>query len=466
MPSTKPARIRRTALAVGLGALMVTTIAGPLHAQSDDSSASALASVEEARDAANARIDEIQDSVEEACQAMVEEACQVRIVAVELPAIADELSTYADIVEGLDLPETFLADAETLVAGLRAEADLVDASVVASESADGPALQMAFDARVAAAADLASQLDPEWARAAFTTSLGGSTSLEILSFAGDTTEEERAYLAAVREIPQAAAEDFACFGGAISRTYTSTDDLLAALVECNAGEAVAKNAAAARGIVPPERFTDEHAWLLAGYEESTRLDRLIGEAAAEGDIAKFIANNARLGIAFRSTPDLDPAFVRGGDFGPVLDPTARIAGTDYGRGLFAVMLDYSTVNPVRMAVSAIGFPQVPRAEGLPAAVDLAPELRAYDDELRAALSLLQPPPELAADHALIVDFFETESRQFLEDFIGAAEAGDVALTYELESAGDDAYCAVASALSEEIRPAVDPYFEPNDQICG
>jgi len=465
MPSITIAGIRRTTLAVGLGALMAATFAGPLHAQSDDDVSTALMAVGEARDATNVRIDEIQDSIEVACQAIAGEACLVDYFAVELPAIADELRAYADVVEGLDLPETFHGDAETLVAGLRAELDLVGASVAAAGAADEPAWRVAIDARLAAAAELASQLDPEWARAAFITSLGGGASIDILSFAGDITDEERAYLAAVRAVPQASAEDFACFGEAISRSYTLTDALLAALVECNAGEAIAKNEAAARAIVPPARFIDEHAWLLAGSAESTRLDRLIGEAAAEGDVVKFMANNARMAIAFRPTPDLDPAFVRGGGFGAVLDPTDPIADTDYGRGLFASMLDYDAVNPIRTAFIAIDFPQVPRTEALPAVVDLAPELRAYDDELRAALNLLQPPPEFAADHALIVDFFETTNRQLLDDFIGAAEAGDVDLAFELESIGPDAYCAVASALSEEIRPAVDVVFDPSDPMC-
>jgi hypothetical protein len=180
---------------------------------------------------------------------------------------------------------------------------------------------------------------------------------------------------------------------------------------------------------------------------------------------KFMASNARLNLAFRPTPDLDPAFVRGGEFGAVLDPTDPIAGTDYGRGLFAVMLDYGAMNPVRTAFTAIDFPQVPRAEALPAVVDLAPELRAYDDELRAALGLLQPPPEFSADHALIVDFFETANRQLLDDFIDAAEADDVDLTFQLQSTGLVAYCAVATALSPEIRPAIDAVFDPNDSLC-
>jgi hypothetical protein len=109
---------------------------------------------------------------------------------------------------------------------------------------------------------------------------------------------------------------------------------------------------------------------------------------------------------------------------------------------------------------------VPRTEALPAVVELGPELRAYDEEVRAALNLLQPPPELAADHALIVDFFETANRQLLDDFIGAAEAGNVDLTFELASTGPVAHCAVATALSEKIRPAVDAVFDRDDPVCS
>ncbi len=471
MPSTTTTGIRRTTLAAALGALMAATVAAPLHAQDGDDAGSVLDVVREARDDTNARIDEIHDSIEVACGVIAVEACLLNHVAVELPALADELGAYADFIEGLDVPEDFRDDAVTLVTGLRAEVDLVGASIAAAEAADLPAMLEAENVQEAAAADLAAQLDPEWARAAFVTSFGGEMSFDILSFAGDVTDEERAYLAAVREVPQAAAEDFACFGEAISQTYTSTDDLLGALVQCNAGEAVAKNEAAARAIVPPERFTDEHAWLLAGWAEATRLDRLIGDAAVEGDVVKFMVNNARLGIAFRPTPDLDPAFVRGSGFGAVLDPTDPLADTDYGRRLFAVMLEYENLNPLGTAFTAIDFPQVPRAEALPAVVDLAPELRAYDDELSAALDSLQPPPELAADHALIVDFFGT-NRQVLDDLIAVAEAGDTDLALELvnavagfRSVPADAYCAVATALSEEIRPAVDMFFVPTDPIC-
>jgi hypothetical protein len=179
MPSKTPSGIRRATLAAALAALVATTVAGPLHAQDGDDTGSVLEVVREARDATGERIDEIQDSIELACEFIAGEACAVNFVAVELPTVADELSAYADFIEGLDVPEDFRDDAVTLVAGLRAEVDLVGVSVAAAQAADEPAGREAFDALQAAAADLAAQLDPEWARVAFVTSLGEARTVDI-----------------------------------------------------------------------------------------------------------------------------------------------------------------------------------------------------------------------------------------------------------------------------------------------
>ena len=464
MTSTTTAAMRRVTMAVGLGALMATTVAAPIHAQDDTAADASLAAVREARDAAKERIDEIQESIETACAATSGEICAVTHVAGELPAVGDILAEYATTLEGIDVPEEFSDDLAVQLEWLAEAVEGVGVTVATAAAYDQPAGQAAFQARLSAAEELVSNLEPAWAAAAFVTSLGSEFDNDIYRFAGDVTDDERAYLNAVRQVPQAASADFACFSQALNQTYGSTEALLGALTECGAGEAVAKNLAAAQALDPPARFASEHEWLLAGWEASTRYDKLIGEAAAEGDIVKFMANNALLGIAFSSQADLDPAFVRGAGFGSALDPTEPLAQTDYGRDLFAAMLAYDAANPLGTAFTAIGFPQVPREEALPAVLQLAPKLLAIDDELQAAIAALEPPAELAQDHAAIVEFFATY-RGALDDYIGAAESGDVGATFAIENASPAVFCDATAALSDEIRPVVEPFFDPNDFQC-
>ena len=89
-----------------------------------------------------------------------------------------------------------------------------------------------------------------------------------------------------------------------------------------------------------------------------------------------------------------------------LDPTDALARSDYGRGLFAALLDYDFTNPLFSALGA-DFPQVPREDVLQAMVELAPELRALDDEVRANIEAQDPPEELA-DRILSVSFYECD----------------------------------------------------------
>lgn len=464
MKPTTTVRTQRMWPSLALGLLATLALAVPAHAQDDGAATEAsLSTVSEARDAAVGRIEEAQDAIGVACVGLAQEACLTNHVAIQLPIVAEELDAYAGRLEELDVPDTFSDDVEVQVAALRAETDRVEASVAAASAADTVALDAIFVEGIEAATELAEQLDPTWARAAFLTSFGSGS--DILAFAGDVTAEERAYLAATRTTDQAAASDFACFSGALSRTYGSTGDVLQALYDCGAGTALPKVEVAAMELQPPERFVDEHAWWLSVLAERSRLDRLIGDAAVEGDITKFLANNQRLNLAFLPVPELDPAFLRGYPGpGAALDPSEPLASTGYGRALFRALMDYQAANPLIGAISTLDISFVPRVEALPAVSDLAPELTALNTELRAALTALEPPSELAADHAVITGFFDSYS-QDLDDFIKAAETGDLEATFAIQNAADAVYCDASAELSEAILPVAEIFFGPDAPVC-
>jgi hypothetical protein len=456
----------RLAWVATLGILAAFASAGVAHAQGEDESSNEafLENVRDVRDAAAGRIEDAQRAVDVACVGLAAEACLGTHVVPGLTGIVAELDAYATHLEGLSVPEAYADDVAVQVSWLRDAVDRVGDSVVAAGAYDEVALSSAFAARIDAMEELAAQLEPEWARSAFLTSFGDGA--DFLAFAGDVTADERAYLAAARSTAEAAASNFACFGRAISVAYGDTSSLLGALSECGAGTALPAIEAAVLALEPPPRFADEHAWWLAAQAELSRLDRLIGQAADEGDLTKFLVNNVRTSLAYRLQPNLDPAFIRGYP-GPgfALDPSEPLARTPYGRSLHYALMDYSVLNPIVGVLQALQFPQVPREEAFPSVIELAPELQALNTELRSAVMALEPPPELLDDHAVIIEFFETYT-EGLDDLVEAAEAGDVGATFAIENTSDVVFCDASRALSEAILPVAQAYFDPESAACS
>ena len=451
--------------ALTLGVLAVLSAPMAVHAQTHDlgSSPSFFAGVSEQRDVVLARIEDRQRDMTIECSVRPEEVCYIDHVAPGLSSLASELEAYASRLAGLEAPDELSADIETYVVALRAEADALRAAATAVAAGDHEAAERSKDERLAILAEVAAQLDPEWARAAFLTSFGRGD--RILDYAGRLTPDEQAYLESTHSVYETAAASFSCFGQALRVSPTGVEHVLAALVDCGAGGSLPLVEAAARELEPPARFTEEHAWWLGVLAEQSRLDRSIGQAAADGDVAGFLADNARIGLVGRPGTDLDPAFLRGYPGpGAALDPAEPLARTSYGFRLFRVLADYHAVNPMNAALGTIHFPQVPREQALPAVLEIGSELRALDDELRDELDRLEPPPELADDHRIMSEFFRLLSRG-LDELVEAAEAGDVEATLRVQEAATGTYCAASASLSEAILPVASVFFDRSDPSC-
>ena len=293
---------------------------------------------------------------------------------------------------------------------------------------------------------------------------------DMVESARELSAADREYLAAIRAAPAAAAENFQCFGRQINTVYGDTSSLLAALAECDAGEAIAKIEAAVLAVEPPARFADEHAWLVASLADRVAFDERIGAAVEAGDVVGFLANNARLDLASRPDPalGLDREFIQAavgaGAGGSRIDPAEALTRTVYGRELHAVMAAYDVQNPFVVLINSIDFPQVPREEALGAITDLGPEILAVDAALSATVEGLVPPPELEADHGVVTGFV-ADYTGGIEQLIEAAAAGDVDTITAVQNTFEDVYCEANAQLSDAIRAAVEPFFESDPVIC-
>jgi len=465
MVSTSLARTGwRTPVIVSM-TFAATLVAGaPVHAQDGTADDTAVfeAIVEEARDATQAITDDVNRAIEDACDGLAYEACLQHVVAEQLPVAARETDAFADLLEGLEVPDVYADDVAAQIVAVRELADLRERIASAAEAADGTLLGELGAAEAAVLAGLAAELSPEYAGFAFLSTFGADDYVGVF---GGATAEELEYFGAIRRAQGAAQPQFECFGQAINEVYGTTDALLGALYDCGAGTALAAIEDATRDLTPPERFTDAHAWLLAGRAEGSRLDGLIGQAAREGDIMAFLTNNVRLGWVLQPYPGLDAAFLSAATGAPPirLDPTEALARSDYGRGLFAALIEYRNLNPLFAGLS-VDFPQVSRDVALQAVTELAPELRALEAELRGAIEALEPPVEVAADHTLMLEFFEGR-RGRLEELIGAAAVGDIDVLFTIGEAADAENCATADALSDAIAPIAVPYFDSDSPDC-
>jgi hypothetical protein len=444
--------------------MAAASVATPAHAQDESGPDTAAfeATVTAARDAAQARSDDAVRAIQDGCAGLATESCNVQFVAAQLPVLANEANTFADFLASVDVPDAYVDDVATHIVALREIAVAREGIAAAAAAADDPLAVELSDQEANVLAALAADLSPEYARFAFLSAFGADDYVGTFS---SSTAAELEYLAGLRRAGSAAAPQFDCFGQALSVVYGNTETLLQALYDCGAGSALPAIEAETRLLTPPQRYADEHEWLLLERSEASRLDGLIGEAARDGDVISFLADNVRLGLLYRPYPGLDAAFLSAAIGAPAvtLDPTDELARSDYGRGLFAALRDYDKSNPLFSALG-VDFPQVPGAVALEALTELAPELLALEVELRGAVEALDPPPQVIADHALMLGFLELR-RGRLEELLDAAEAGDEPVLFSIGPAADADYCAVAGALSETIRPVSRVYFDADHPDC-
>ena len=152
-----------------------TLVAGaPLHAQDGtaDDTAAFPAIVDEARDAAQTRTDDAIRAIQDGCDGLAGEACLQQVVAEQLPVVAQETDAFADLLEGLEVPDVYADDVATQIVAVRELADLRERIALAAQAADVPLDDELGAAESAVLAGLAADLSPEYARFAFLSTFG------------------------------------------------------------------------------------------------------------------------------------------------------------------------------------------------------------------------------------------------------------------------------------------------------
>ena len=229
---------------------------------------------------------------------------------------------YAAEVEALVAPEEFRADQARHLRGLQEIAANIDATVAADAARDQEQVDALFRESESLGRNMIADLSAEYAALAF---------LGTDPFATDQlvglSPEEAEYFDQVAAANAEFGRRNSAFGAALGQSYTSTEGLLNALYEAGAGEAYAAVHEVAVAIEPPPRFAADHELFLVVLEEQVRIDRLIGEAARDGDIVKFEVNNHLLGLVTPDTPLSAAWNTATGNPTPDFDSESAIAAT-------------------------------------------------------------------------------------------------------------------------------------------
>ena len=226
-------------------------------------------------------------------------------------------------------------------------------------------------------------------------------------------------------------------------------------------------------LTPPDGFVDDHALIVAYYEEAVAIDRTIGEAARSGDATTFLVANYELGTAAAPAIfDVAPAICSAtfAQAGPVCSAAIDIPESDYERALRLAVRDFAVLFTPSGPWSS--FDLLPAGSDEPvvaAAAILAPQAIAAIDETSQSVSALDPPTELASDHARLLAYLD-ELRVLQEGIAAAAEAADATLVRGGIDATALAFCRAAADLSPASHPAVGFFFGKSARdrtlLCG
>jgi hypothetical protein len=194
-----------------------------------------------------------------------------------------------------------------------------------------------------------------------------------------------------------------------------------------------------------------------------RIDRLIGEAARAGDAATFLVQNEALSgsdelmsAAFEVHPAVCVILVAPNLCAASID----VPQGDYERELRFLMRDFMARFGSGGPWGAFGF--LPAGSDdviVAAAAQLGPGAIESVEEARAAIAALDPPPELEADHAVLLSYLDELLVQ-QQAIVAAAEVEDAVSVRAGIEATEAATCTASLALSDAAQPAVGFFFGP------
>ena len=335
-------------------------------------------------------------------------------------AIAAREAAIAEF-EALTPPEQYKADHERFITVQRELLELQRAELEAVEAGDLLRRNELVDEAPAILRRLASALSPEFLELV----LDAEDDQTFVDIASGLNEEELAYLDGLTSGRDEFGRRVARFGQAIGRSYRNAEGLLRALRDAGAGEAMQAAYDVISQLEPPPSFAEDHALVVAYYEQAAAVDREIGEAAESGDAARFLILNVSLGEAASATIfEVSPA-VCSILFDPRLCAAAvSVPEGEYEQDLYFTLREFSAqFGPVGPWGQFDFLPPGSDDSLFEFVAAVGPRAIEQVEGMLADVSALSPPGELADDHGVLVLYFE-ELLEAQTEIVGAAELGD------------------------------------------
>jgi hypothetical protein len=376
-------------------------------------------------------------------------------------------------VETLDPPEVFVADQERWIVLAMDRIDAVTRQQAAADAGDTELIAQIDIELASMQREGLAGLSPEFGRY-FATSDGAVAAAALF---GDLSAEETDYLDAVAKGWDEFGRRVRAYSEAVSRSYTSDELLLLALLDAGAGEAFAAVLAVIIEIDPPPSYVDGHAQLLAYLDELVALDTEIAEAAEAGDVVGFEVANYRMVVAGgRFHLAAPPSLVAVNGPTAVLVPPEDLPGGAYGQALWEALKRFQIL-ALSQTISTGVFPITSDDKLAQTIAEVMPTAIKLTEDAVASVDALAPPAEFQAGHDRMLVYLGglVELRQSI---LQAAAVGDLdALrtygelgSFEAERDETELFCAVRADLEgDPIEPITATLFSiegiPETEIC-
>ena len=425
---------------------------GPL---SEDEYADAVRAISERRD------DDIATPVEAIGQAVENQSPEAAtgVVAEQLPAIIATIDRSIGELEALTPPERYAADHERLLAAEREMAVVRLRMLEATQAGEFLRVRALQEQQQASERRLAAELSEAFRESVFVS----ESAADVSALFGGLEQAETEYVNALRAGMNEFGRRATVFAQRLRQQFANTAAFFDALEGAGAGTAFEAAQTAIVQIDPPPAYQADHSRVLEYLDEAVRLDREVGRSIEEGDVVLFAVSNIGLGRNSSLTAiDVAPSVcaVLGSPASLCRVPD-EVPGGEYGSALYAALREFSAAfgadGPLQPQLELLTFISDAELFALVAAV--TPDLETIAADARGAVIALVAPAGMAADHDLLVQYFD-QTLDALRSTADAAAASDRGGVLARSREVGELRERVAGELSDAVEPIVAVHFGP------
>lgn len=292
----------------------------------------------------------------------------------------------------------------------------------------------------------------------------------IADGAAALTAEEEEYIGQVRAGWRNFHDKAEGFRAVFGQVYSMKSRLFEALHDAGAGTAFVGALRSIEEIIPPARFQEDHQIMVQTLTDLVAIDLDVGAAVENQDLAAFAIVNARLSEIFLLTASrLDPrvcSVTEAADLPFQLCDSFRetVPGGDYGAQVYDMMARFFA-GEFSGLITRFG-PEYEVEDILATLSVMQPELTQIYSETVSGLEGLQPPDEFAADHDLLIKYFE-DGLAVNRSRSTAVAARDMETYQGLSGDARTLFCDARQQLGAgELRDIVRVAFLDPIMICG